>query len=90
MTFVDEGNGICAWVTSDGYWTFLISRSIPEKWTTRIKFKIWNTYGWNLHIGVVTNYDFDIACRFTDRQFGYGLYLKEWRARNNDSDGAQF
>ena len=87
MTFVDEGNGIVAWVTSDGYRTFLLSRLIPEKWTSKIWIKIWNTYAWNLHIGVVGQYDFNQANKFTDFADGFGLFIKEFWAWNNNNDG---
>ena len=91
MTFVDEdGRGLCAWITSDGYRTFLISRLIPENWVSKLKFKIWNTYGWNLHVGVVTKYNFEQTCKITDFDWGYGLYVKEWRGRTNGQDGEQF
>lgn len=58
--------------------------------TSTIRFHIMNTYGRNLHIGVVTRNDFDLDCKITDKSFGYGLYVREWRPRNNESDGAQF
>lgn len=90
MTFVDEGNGLCARNTSDGYWTFLISWNIPENRISKLKFKILNSYGWNLHVGVVTKYDFDQACKITDYDWGYGLFVKEHWARNNNQDGLHF
>ena len=41
-------------------------------------------------MGIVTRNDFSLDCKITDKSFGYGLYVREWRYRSNEQDGQQF
>jgi len=46
-----------------------------------------NTYAKNLHIGVVSKNDINLDCKITDIAQGWGLYVREWRGRTNNTDG---
>jgi len=80
MIFIDENK--TAWNESDGYRTFFINRQPPPGRVSKVRFNLENTYGRNLHFGVVTKNDFSLDNKITDQEYGWGIYVREWRARH--------